>query len=156
MHRYTEIAIGAIVDKLPVAAEVRWAHDKGDRLVAMQRLAHLSGLAYLTESYLNVHPEFGPWIALRAVLVLSVPAPDGPSTDLPHPCGTCAGKCLPAFERALQAIRGDLTSRAVEARWEDWLAIRDACPTGRKHRYSEPQILYHYTKNRSILLEETR
>jgi methylmalonic aciduria homocystinuria type C protein len=151
VYRYTEIAIGAVLDKLPVAAEVRWAHDQGNRLVAMQRLAHSSGLAYLTESHLNVHPEFGPWIALRAVLMLSAPAPDSPPSDLSHPCGSCVGKCLPAFKRAIQAIGGDLSSQAVEARWKDWRAIRDACPTGREHRYSEPQILYHYTKDWTIL-----
>jgi len=29
--------------------------------------------------------------------------------------------------------------------WRAWLAVRDACPLGRAHRYTEPQVLYHYT-----------
>ncbi|MGH8586497.1 MAG: hypothetical protein ACREWE_10055 [Gammaproteobacteria bacterium] len=45
-----------------------WA--RPPRRVAMQRLAHLSGLAYLSPSHLNVHATYGPWIALRAAVVI--------------------------------------------------------------------------------------
>ena len=29
--------------------------------------------------------------------------------------------------------------------------VRDACPVGMNFRYSDEQILYHYTKNRQVL-----
>lgn len=35
--------------------------------------------------------------------------------------------------------------------WRRWLAVRDACPVGRAHRYSDAQIAYHYTKDRGVL-----
>ena len=34
----------------------------------MQRLAHVAGLAYLSESHLSVHAEYGPWLGLRAAI----------------------------------------------------------------------------------------
>lgn len=37
--------------------------------------------------------------------------------------------------------------------WRPWLAVRDACPLGREHRYSEQQVAYHYTKDAKWLRE---
>ena len=31
--------------------------------------------------------------------------------------------------------------------WRPWLAVRDACPEGRRFRYDPEQIRYHYTKD---------
>ena len=60
---------------LPFGTEAYYAHEPPPRRVAMQRLADLSALAPLSETtHLNVHPEYGPWIALRALVVF-----DGPS-----------------------------------------------------------------------------
>ncbi|GAB5360914.1 hypothetical protein AAMO2058_000668700 [Amorphochlora amoebiformis] len=53
-----------------------------DRLVAMPRLAHESGLAWLCPvSYLSVHPLLGPWIGYRAVMIIDSDA----STLTPTP-----------------------------------------------------------------------
>jgi cyanocobalamin reductase (cyanide-eliminating) / alkylcobalamin dealkylase len=35
--------------------------------------------------------------------------------------------------------------------WRAWLAVRDACPVGREHRYGDDQIAYHYAKRRDAL-----
>jgi methylmalonic aciduria homocystinuria type C protein len=53
-----------------------------------------------------------------------------------NPCDACPRACGPALERALA---GD--------DWRLWLAVRDACPLGAEHRYSEEQVRYHYTKD---------
>jgi methylmalonic aciduria homocystinuria type C protein len=88
-----------------------------------------------------VHPVFGPWIGLRAAAVLDVDAPAGAPPLAPLPCRDCAHACEPAFARALGA--GDA--------WRAWLAVRDACPVGRTHRYGEAQLRYHCTKDRTVL-----
>jgi methylmalonic aciduria homocystinuria type C protein len=120
--------------------EVRWAHDV-PATVAIQRAAAIAGLAHLAPSHLCVHPEYGPWIALRAVVVLDRPAPPRAPAVAP-PCD-CARGCGPAFERAMAA--GEPRSTAeLRDRWRLWLGVRDACPVGRAHRYSEDQILFHY------------
>ena len=148
--------IGQIVLKAlqPLAHrwEVRFAHEPPPRQVAMQRLAHLSGLAYLSPSHLNVHPIFGPWIALRAAVVIDTDGPPKPSSEPPNPCPDCARDCLPTFRHAMAATGSASEAHAaLEQRWQHWLSVRDACPVGREHRYSDAQICYHYTKDRDRL-----
>ena len=45
------------------------------------------------------------------------------------------------------------TSAEIAMVWRPWLAVRDACPLGREHRYSEQQVAYHYTKDAKWLRE---
>lgn len=157
LYRYTERAISAACAHLPQPFSLRWSHAGGAGLVAMQRLAHVAGLAYLSESQLSVHPVYGPWLGLRAAVSLALPGPSTPPPQLNHPCGSCAGQCRPAFERALDAASLGAGSaalqRSVEDHWRLWLACRDACPTGRAHRYDDAQIRYHYVKDRQQLRE---
>jgi methylmalonic aciduria homocystinuria type C protein len=126
-------------------AEIRFAPEPPPRRVAMQRLAHVAGLAWLAPSHLCVHPRFGPWIALRAAVVIDVEGPP-PQTPIAAPCD-CATGCQPAFDRALAA--GTPRDQAeLRERWRLWLAVRDACPVGRAHRYDDDQIRYHYAGDR--------
>lgn len=145
VDRYTSRAIQAAVDQIPLRSEVRFSFEPEPRRVAIQQLAHLAGLAWLSPSHLCVHPEFGPWIALRAAVVFDCDGPE--STPLDPPCD-CAAGCLPAFEHALAAgVPGSKTDLAD--RWKDWVAFRDACPVGAAYRYPEEQIRYHYTEDPS-------
>jgi methylmalonic aciduria homocystinuria type C protein len=108
-----------------------WAHSVSPAF-PMQRLAAAVGLATLSPSQLAIHPEHGPWWALRAVVVGGVQGPkdEQPAIDL---CGPCDKPCLAPFERA----RGTHD-------WRVWLEVRDACPVGRSQRYGDEQIIYHY------------
>jgi cyanocobalamin reductase (cyanide-eliminating) / alkylcobalamin dealkylase len=144
---YTERCLGAAVGAIAQPSSVRFGHDTGERLVALQRLAHVAGLAHLTETHASVHPEYGPWLALRAVVSVAVEGPPGPPPSLPHPCGSCARGCQAAFERACATLVGTSPEENLRAHWQRWLECRDACPVGREHRYSEAQIRYHYVKD---------
>jgi methylmalonic aciduria homocystinuria type C protein len=108
----------------------------------IQRLAAVAGLGTLGPAHLNVHTEYGPWISLRALVVLpcesETQAAIAPA--LAAPCSQCLERpCLAALERALGPA--DATPR-----WQRWLAVRDACPIGREHRFSDAQIRFHYGK----------
>jgi methylmalonic aciduria homocystinuria type C protein len=152
IESYVSARVLAALRPLVVRWEVRWAHDPPPRRVAMQRLAHVSGLAYLAPSFLNVHPVYGPWIALRAAVVVDTAGPSGPPPALASPCRECAHACGLAFERAIAARRNrDATAAGLGDTWRRWLAVRDACPIGREHRYSEAQIAYHYCGDRTVL-----
>lgn len=151
IDRYVAAAVGAAVASLPVRAEVRFAHEAPPRRVAMQRLAHVSGLAALTPAMLCVHPVYGPWIALRAAVVLDADGPPGPAPATAPPCDDCAARCAPALARAQAASAGDVPGDPVAGRWRLWLAVREACPVGRAHRYPEPLLRYVYTKDRAVL-----
>jgi methylmalonic aciduria homocystinuria type C protein len=142
-ERITEALIG-----LP-RYEVRYAHERPPRRVAMQRLAELAGLAWLSPSHLSVHPTFGPWIALRAVVVFDLACPM--EVAAPPACPSCSEACVPPFERVVAFSDPIEAHEDVARRWESWVAVRDACPLGRAHRYDDDQIRYHYTKDREIL-----
>jgi hypothetical protein len=144
LERYLELRL---VPLLNGASDRRhalyWAHQTSPRALPIQRLAELVGLASLSPSHLSVHPEHGPWFALRAVAVFDVDGPNEPPPLLASPCVHCDKPCLPAFERA-QAL-------PVAEHADAWIAVRDACPIGRPSRYGDEQLGYHYTKDRKHL-----
>ena len=37
-----------------------------------------------------------------------------------------------------------------------WAALRDCVQLGAEHRYSEAQLVYHYTKDKAVLLQAMR
>lgn len=141
------VAAGALAG---VRHAIYYAPDRPPRRVALQQLADAAGLAALMPSHLCVHPVYGPWIGLRAVIVADLDGPD--STPRPvRPCDCAAPDgCGAAFADAMAA---GTPSGAVElrARWQRWLAVRDACPVGRDHRYGDDQLRYHYTGDRRAL-----
>lgn len=42
----------------------------------------------------------------------------------------------------------------IAGQWQAWLAVRDACPLGKQHRFSPSQLAYHYQKDHEILRQE--
>lgn len=126
---YTEETIG------PLSDHVFYAHRQYDgAFLPFQRIAVAAGFGALSPSQLVIHPVFGPWFALRAViLVEGVPIVRMP---IARAC-RCDASCTAAFERAM-ATTGPERPAA-------WLAVRDACTVGREYRYSEEQLAYHYS-----------
>lgn len=148
VERYAMRVINGVLLGVGVDATVRWAHTLGDGMVAIQRLAEIAGLAHLSPAHLSIHPTYGPWLALRAAVVLDVDGPEVDAASMTPPCGACETACLPVQRR--------LSERPGEGSPRDWVAVRDACPTGRAHRYSEDQIDYHYGKDLAALRELAR
>jgi len=152
LNDYVTAAIGRLVQTLRVASEVRWAHSSEPGPVAMQRASMIAGLAHTSPSYLSIHPEHGPWIGLRAVLVLDVDcAPEEP-VPAPDRCTPCLKPCLAALDDAVAASKSAPEGKKVSSQWKLWLAVRDACPVGRASRYSDEQCEYHYRSDRELLL----
>lgn len=151
LDRYTRERIGAAMSVVDARRELRLSYEAPPRRVAMQRLAHIAGLAYLSPTHLSIHSVYGPWIALRAVVVVDVPGPAGEPPVLASPC-QCETGCMPRFQRAMAAAGAQGPRREdIEDSWRQWLAIRDACPVGREYRYTDEQIRYHYTKDKTLL-----
>lgn len=141
LDRYTERAIASVL--AGTDARAWFAHRRYGEPAAflpMQRLAVAAGMGALAPTQLVIHPVYGPWFALRAVIVGEGARPASAVAAPPCRCGEA---CRQAFERATAA-------RGPEA-WRAWLAVRDACPVGREHRYGEDQLAYHYTKMTSCL-----
>jgi methylmalonic aciduria homocystinuria type C protein len=94
---------------------------------------------------LALHPQLGFWFGLRAVVVFDAPPPPA-QRPARSPCSNCPKPCVAPFERALEEYR-IAGEASVADSWERWLAVRDACPVGRQHRYGDEQVRYHYTKD---------
>lgn len=143
-------AVRAALDSVPRASKVRFSHESPP--LPIQRIAELAGFARLSPARLSVHPVYGPWVALRAVAVVAVQGPE--AADLPElhdPCPGCPGGCADIFRRVVSVSPDRPGAVALARDWTDWLAVRDACPVGREHRYSDDQIRYGYTKARAVL-----
>lgn len=147
---YVEDAVGRASATLGPRWQCLWAHRS--RQVAIQQLAQRAGLAYLSPGHLSVHPRFGPWIALRAVIVVDAEGPAGAASPIAPPCDDCHVRCEPAFARAAATLVEPVNQAAVTPHWQLWLAARDACPIGREYRYDDAQIGYHYTKDKGFVL----
>jgi cyanocobalamin reductase (cyanide-eliminating) / alkylcobalamin dealkylase len=148
LEAYVEAVIATAVFHAPPCT-VRFAHE-GPRWPPIQRLAEQAGLAWLAPSNLAIHPVFGPWISLRALITVDVPGPTTPPAPAPA-CTACAHACAPAFDKARRTLDPADVSSSARSAWHAWLAVRDACPTGRAHRFQADHILYGYTKDHAAL-----
>ena len=152
LDRYVTESVTDAASTTGVHHELRWAHTMLPHPIPIQRMAQQIGLAALSPSHLSVHPTFGPWIALRAVAVFDVAVPAPAERPSIEPCVSCAKPCVAALEKALGAAGPrPLDEIHIGSDWERWLAVRDACPVGISHRYSDDQIAYHYTKSAKLL-----
>lgn len=123
-----------------------------------QRWAERAWPVFRSPMGLLIDGEYGPWHALRAALLFSVPI------DLPKPllrsspCASCATKpCLTACPVGAfasngfdyRACRGFLVTDDGTSCMENGCRARAACPVGREHRYPEAQLRFHMRAFRS-------
>lgn len=136
--------------------ELVFAHVIEPSPFPIQRLAEQIGFAQLAPSHLAAHPELGPWFGLRAVGVLDLEVEQEAAPGRARPCDGCPAPCLAAFDRALAQTGGAPTPASIAGNPSPWIAIRDACPVGKQHRYGPHQLAYHYTGSPAELREELR
>src|SRR5688572_25685356 len=121
LDTYVAEAVFSAVMGVGVVAEVRFSHEAHGRRFAAQRLASLSGLAQPSPSGLCIHPTYGPWIALRAALVLEAGAPPDLQPVTSEPCCVCTEECPSRFNAAMSAA-----GEGIAPHWERWVSVRDA------------------------------
>lgn len=132
----------------------------------MQRAAVAGALCYHdSETQLAIHPLFGAWVAFRAVVVLDAPGLEGPPPDRVRCLLTDAEK-EKAREAMADALRAsDQANLCTQLHGEKgmetdvrlaWARLRDCVGVGKMARYSEEQLIYHYTKDKAVLLEAMR
>lgn len=134
----------------PAAAhrhELRFAFSGPPHHFAALHLAEATGLAHRGPAGLGVHPTLGLWFGLRAALAIDLPWREAAAA--PDLCSPCPAPCKAALDAALAASTGG--GHPVRDHWRPWLAVRDACPVGREHRYTDAQIRWHYAHDRSAL-----
>ena len=87
--------------------EWRRYDDTGSKFVHLLLAAHIAGLAFhLKSAFLCIHPVYGPWFNMRAVITFDEPGP-AKCIPLAHPC--------PQLDASVEAMMKDIlgTSRKV-------------------------------------------
>ncbi|MBP9086594.1 MAG: hypothetical protein KBG15_10785 [Kofleriaceae bacterium] len=135
---FVETALTAVLEQ----RAVRFAHRTYDQAyVPMQRLAEAARLGVLSATHLVIHRRYGPWFSLRAIVAYEGPADALVEGFAGCDARECRRRCQPLFDHAMT---GSPT-------WRDWLAVRAACSGGTDWRFSDEQIIYHYTKDRRVI-----
>lgn len=144
---------------LPAGAQMIFPFDYPAMPISFQRMAELAGLGSRSLLGVLVHPEFGPWMALRAAIVL----PSDLSAPRPaagfDPCPTCVERaCMASCPTgAVTAAGWDIPRcAAYRARDDDPCGgrchARFDCVIGRAHRYPDAASAHHQTAVRAALL----
>jgi len=110
-------------------------------------VAHEAGLGWPSRLGLLLHPDFGPWTSLRAVLLTEAELDAGYPLPGVGPCGPCPGPCMAACPVAAPTQAGFQLERCAGVRLAggcaDHCAARRACPVGCGARYTAEAEAYH-------------
>eukprot|EP00898_Chlorokybus_atmophyticus_P007332 jgi/Chlat1/75/Chrsp1S03032 len=133
--------------------DIYYSHETAPgRLVAIQRMAHAAGAAFLSDTcHLCIHPTFGPWFSLRAVAIFDVL---GPEVQPPPMASPLSFELEQRLQQLVHEASQQMQSSSIDGLgdWRRWLAARDAIAPAHPFRYSEDQLEYHYTVNRDVLV----
>jgi hypothetical protein len=119
--------------------------------VSFMHLARAAGLAGPSILGVVIHPTYGPWLALRAAVLLNQELSTSPVAVGFNPCPTCTERaCIAACPAsAININKGwDIISCVqhrlqVKGDCEDRCHARYNCVYGREHRYSSEELRYH-------------
>jgi len=124
-----------------------YADRRGGAYLPLVALAQRAGFGAPGRLGVLIHPRFGPWLAIRAVLLVpealapAEPAPFDPCTGCPAPCASaCVGGAVGA--RTLDSEKCYAT-RLADPRCAGACAARSACVVGPEHAYSAAQLAHH-------------
>jgi hypothetical protein len=131
----------------PAAAVGFYADRRDGAYLPLVALAERAGFGAPGRIGVLIHPEYGPWIAIRGVLLAAErvaetsAAPFDPCTGCPAPCASaCVGAAVGA--RGLDAEKC-YDTRLADPRCASACAARSACVVGRAHAYSSAQLAHH-------------
>jgi hypothetical protein len=128
-----------------------------DDPVSFMALGECAGLGRRSLLGVLIHPVFGPWIALRAAIVLPV-AVEGPRpADGFDPCPGCVERsCMAACPAGAVGTAGWDVPRCAAHRLstdgcEPRCHARFDCVIGRDHRYPADALAYHQARAKPSL-----
>jgi hypothetical protein len=148
LDRYVRRVLAeAASDWDPPAAVAFYADRREGMYLPIVALARRAGFGTPGRIGVLIHPEYGPWLAIRAVLLVpeslaetSAPAFD-PCNGCPAPCASaCVGSAV--GPQTLDA-RICYDTRLTHPACAGACAARSACVVGKQHAYSPEQLAHH-------------
>jgi hypothetical protein len=133
----------------PLAGRALFAFERrGERYADFVALGRAAGLGAASRLGLLLHPEYGPWTSLRALLLLPLALPETPPLDGFDPCRGCPAPCSEACPGAAIAPDGfDIGRCAGTRRRVSGCALkcdaRRSCVLGGGHRYEDLAEAHH-------------
>lgn len=133
----------------PLAGRALFAFERrGERYADFVALGREAGLGARSRLGLLLHPECGPWMSLRAILLLPLALPATPALDDFEPCRGCPAPCSEACPGAALSAEGfDVGRCAATRRRVPGCALkcdaRRSCVLGRGDRYEDIAEAHH-------------
>ena len=139
---------------------VLWLYPGTEYIVPLQQLGEAAGWSYPSPLGSGISPVYGVWFAYRAAFLINAGLPLVREAPAPSPCDSCLDKpCIQtcpvgAVQQEAFDIEGCVQYRL---RPDSPCAVRcqarSACPYFPEHRYTLPQIQYHYGRSLDTLRE---
>lgn len=144
---FLQRVVGAAARREGGAAAAYYFEERGG-YADFVALGEAAGLGSRSRLGLLIHPEFGPWLAIRALLLVErALEPTGPDAGF-APCSGCPAPCESACPGGAVGGAGFDLQRCVattrlEASCRSGCAARRACVVGPGHRYDPDAEAHH-------------
>jgi hypothetical protein len=147
LDHYTRRIVEAAVE--PLAGRALFAFERrGERHADFVALGRAAGLGAPSRLGLLIHPEYGPWMSLRALLLLPLALAETPALDDFEPCRGCPAPCSEACPGAAVGAEGFDIGRCAGTRRRVpgcalKCAARRSCVLGTGQRYEDFAEAHH-------------
>jgi len=148
LDRYVRRALEAAASHWEPRAAVAFYADRREGVyLPIVALARRAGFGTPGRIGVLIHPEYGPWLAIRAVLLVPESLSEEPVAPF-DPCSGCPAPCAQACVGLAVGARGLDARRCYDTRLADHgcagaCAARSACVVGRAHAYAPAQLAHH-------------
>ena len=148
LDAYTRRVLGEAAGALAPEPAIGFYADRREGVyLPLVALAQRAGFGSPGRVGVLIHPVYGPWIAIRAVMLVAealpfrAPTPFDPCTGCPAPCASaCHGRVVgPRGVDPAACHQARLTLSACALACD----ARSACVVGPEHAYSAEQIAHH-------------
>jgi hypothetical protein len=139
LDRFVRAAVGRALAALrsdgESAVALHYDEQRGGGYADFVELGRAAGLGWSSRLGLLLHPEHGPWISLRALLLSSQPlGPPSSPLEGSGPCHGCPAPCATACPGAVIEVAEPPAARSAAWSWAGSFAVERCAAT----RRSEP------------------
>jgi len=148
LDAYTRRVLGEAARLAEPEAAVAFYADRRDSVyLPLVALARRAGFGTPGRVGVLIHPVYGPWIGVRAALLLAEPVPFREPEPY-APCDGCPAPCATACHGAVIGPRGVDSAACYQVRLTNpecalRCDARSACVVGPEHAYSPEQTAHH-------------